>query len=105
MIIHGPGRSQVDGDRVRWSIRLGLVLVSIVSLVTLHVSLGAPSSSARCAEVPVNMLATALQPNAGASLPVTEQVAERVIVVPTGTAVTKDDIRVATAFVATMLVA
>lgn len=35
-----------------------------------------------------------LQPEAGASLPVTEQISERVIVLPTGTAVSEDDIGV-----------
>lgn len=44
-----------------------------------------------------------LQPGAGASLPVTEAIAERVIVLPTGTAVTPDDVRAITASIATTL--
>ncbi len=44
-----------------------------------------------------------LQPEAGASLPVTEQLAERVIVLPTGTSVSEDDTRVVTSVIAAAL--
>lgn len=44
-----------------------------------------------------------LQPDAGAALPVTERVSEQVVVLPTGTAVTEDDVDTITSLIASMV--